>query len=443
LTQRPYQGIISSMLGKIFELIELETKRQVDGLEMIPSENYASENVLKALGSVLTNKYSEGYPGARYYSGNEVIDQIENYTRDLSNKLFGTAHSNVQPYSGSPANLAVDLALANPGDTILGLALSSGGHLTHGASASFTSKIFKSVQYEVEADGKIDIEKVRKLAQENKPKIIWVGGTAYPYKLDFEPFAQIADSVGAYLVADVSHIVGLIAAGVHPDPAPHVDIMTTTTHKTLRGPRGAIIMVTQKGLNKDTELATKIDKAVFPGLQGGPHDNQIAAIAIALEEASTPEFKEYSEQIIKNAQVLAKELGTNSENHLLLLDLSDYGFGLGYQAHIALEYVGIYVNKNTVPGEKASAFYPSGIRLGTPALTTRGMKEDEMIKIADWIKLVLNEVQGYDLPENQEDRKDFIRNFREVVKNNRNLEAIRLEVRDFASKYPVPGISEG
>ena len=427
-------------MSKVFDLIEKEKHRQKFGLEMIPSENYTSENVLKALGSVLTNKYSEGYPGARYYSGNEVIDQIENYTKELANKLFGTVHANVQPYSGSPANLAVDLALANTGETIIGLALSSGGHLTHGAAASFTGKLFNAVQYQVEEDGKIDLEKVRLLVEEHKPKIIWVGGTAYPYILDFEGFAKISESVGAYLVADISHIVGLIVSGVHPDPVPFVDIITTTTHKTLRGPRGAMVLITPKGLKKDPDLPNKIDKAVFPGLQGGPHDNQIAALAIALEEAATPEFKTYTENIVLNAKALAEGLGTKTDNHLLLWDLSDYGFGMGYQAHIALELVGIYVNRNTVPGEKASAFYPSGIRLGTPALTTRGMNEGDMKKIAEWIKLVLEEIRGMDLPREQEKRKDFLKTVKQKLRENENLKKIKIEVSDFAGKFPVPGI---
>lgn len=428
-------------MSRVFDLINKEKKRQIEGLEMIPSENYASENVLKALGSILTDKYSEGYPGARYYAGNSVIDEIERYTQELANQIFGTVHTNVQPYSGSPANLAVDLALANPGDTILGMALPSGGHLTHGASASFTSKLFNAVQYTVSSDGHINIEEIEKLSKVNKPKIIWVGGTAYPYIFNWEAFSRVADSVGAYLVADISHIVGLIAGGVHPSPVDFVHVITTTTHKTLRGPRGAMILMTQKGLDKDPGIIEKIDKAVFPGLQGGPHDNQVAAIAIALEEAQTTEFKNYIQQVVKNCQVLAQELGAKTENHLILWDLSEYGFGMGYQAHIALEVAGIYANKNTVPGEKASAFYPSGIRLGTPALTSRGMKDSEMKTVASWIKKVLQEIKGFDLPQKQEDRKEFIKQFRKKMKENENLKKIKGEIEEFTKNYPVPGIN--
>ncbi len=430
------------MKSKIFDLIEKEKKRNIEGLEMIPSENYVSMDVLNALGSILVNKYSEGYPGGRYYSGNIHIDEIEDYAKNLANKLFGTVHANVQPYSGSPANLAVSLAIANIGDTILGLSLSAGGHLTHGADASFTSKLFKSVSYGVLENGKIDMEEVRQLAMKHKPKIIWVGGTAYPYILDFKAFSQIAEEVGCYLVADMSHIAGLIVGGVHPSPTKYVDVITTTTHKTLRGPRGAMILVTKKGLKKDSELSQKIDKAVFPGLQGGPHENQIGSLAIALEEASTVSFKKYSEQVVENAKVLSQELGINTENHLLLWDLSKYGFGLGYQMHIALEIAGIYVNKNSVPGEKASAFYPSGIRLGTPALTSRGMKEKEMQKIAQFIIRVLEEIKGYNIPEVQSERRDFIKKFRETMKKNRNLLKIKEEVKNFATEFPVPGITK-
>lgn len=428
------------MASKVFDLIKKEAYRQKYGLEMIPSENYVSSDVLETLGSVLTNKYSEGYPGTRYYAGNFIIDEIENYTKDLANKVFKTVHANVQPYSGSPANLAVDLALVNPGETILGMALPSGGHLTHGASASFTSKLFNAVQYTVKADGKINMAEVANLAKKHKPKIIWVGGTAYPYIFDFKKFASIAESVKAVLVADISHIAGLIAGGVHPSPEPFADILTTTTHKTLRGPRGAMILVTKKGLKKDPDLASKIDKAVFPGLQGGPHDNTTAAIAIALEEALTDDFKKYCQQVVLNAKVLAQELGTSTENHLILWDLKNYGFGMGYQAHIALEMVNIFVNKNAVPGEKVSPFYPSGIRLGTPALTSRDMKEAEMKKIASWIKQALEEIRGMDTPQQKELRSEHIKQVKLKLAKNKNLIKIKQEVEKFASKYPVPGV---
>ena len=429
------------MSQKIFDLIEKEKNRQVSGLEMIPSENYVSENVLKTMGSILTDKYSEGYPGARYYGGNEFIDEIERYTQDLANELFGTEYAIVQPYSGSPANLAVDLALVSPGDPILGMSLTAGGHLTHGASVSFTGKLFNAINYGVGEDGKIDFEEVERLALEHKPKIIWAGLTAYPYKLDWEKFASIAEKVGAYLVADISHIAGLVVTGEHQSPVPFVDVITTTTHKTLRGPRGAIILVTKKGLQKDSELPQKLEKAVFPGLQGGPHNHVTAAMAVAFEEARKPEYKVYIESVVSNAKVLAEELGSYTENHLVLLDLSSYGFGLGYQAQIALEEAGITINKNTVPNDKASAFYPSGIRLGTPALTSRGMGEDDMRKIASWIKQVLEEVKGNDLPEIQEERKEFIKEFRKKAKENENLKKVRTEIEQFVKSYPVPGIN--
>ncbi|MDO8498172.1 MAG: serine hydroxymethyltransferase [bacterium] len=428
------------MSSKVFKLIDKEKVRQVTGLEMIPSENYVSEDVLKALGSILTNKYSEGFPHARYYGGNEVIDEIEIYAQDLANKLFGTKFACVQPYSGSPANFAATMAVCNPGDVVMGLALSSGGHLTHGANLSFSSIFYKAVNYTVGKDWQINFAELEALAKKHKPKMIWVGTTAYPFKLDYSKFRKIADLVGAWLVADISHISGLIVGGVHPSPVKYVDLITTTTHKTLRGPRGAMILVTERGYKKDPEIKGKIEKAIIPGLQGGPHNHQTAAIAVALEEASKPVFKKYAEQVAKNAAVLAKELGTVSENHLILLSLNDYGFGMGYQAQAALEAAGITVNKNTIPGEPVSPFYPSGIRLGTPALTSRGMKEKEMIKIAGWIKEALEEIRGYDLPKEQEARKEFIKKVKAKMKENPKLKKIRKEISKFASKYPVPGI---
>lgn len=429
------------MASKVFKLIELEKKRQIEGLEMIPSENYVSVNVLKALGSILTNKYSEGFPGRRYYGGNEVIDQIESYTCDLANNLFGTKYAFVQPYSGSPANFAATLAVCSPGDVVMGLSLSSGGHLTHGANLSFSSIFYKAVNYTVGKDWKIDFEELEQLARKHKPKLIWAGTTAYPYKLDFAKFRKIADLTGAWLVADISHIAGLIVGGMHPSPVKYVDLITTTTHKSLRGPRGAMILVTDRGYKKDPEIKSKIEKAIIPGLQGGPHNHQTAAIAVALEEASTPRFKKYAEEVVKNAKVLAKHLGTESENHLLLLPLASYGYGMGYQAQVALEEAEITVNKNTIPNEPVSPFYPSGVRLGTPALTSRGMKEGEMVKIASWIKAVLEEIRGHDLPRNQEERQGFIKHFKGQAKENKKLKKIREEITQFAKKYPVPGIS--
>lgn len=429
------------MSSKVFKLIAEEAHRQKYGLEMIPSENYTSNDVMRAMGSILTNKYSEGFPKARYYGGNEFIDKIEIYCRDLANQVFGTAYAIVQPYSGSPANLAITLGLVEPGQTIMGQALPMGGHLTHGAQASFTGKLFNAVQYGVGKSWKVDMDEVRTLAKKHKPKLIWVGTTAYMFILDYKGFAKIADEVGAYLVADIAHVSGLIAGGVHPSPTPHVDVLMTTTHKTLRGPRGAIIMTTEKGLRKDPELNQKLEKAVFPGLQGGPHDHQTAAIAVALEEALKPSFKTYAAQIVKNAKVLASELGTKTYTHLVLLSLTDYGYGMGYQAQFALEEAGITVNKNTIPHDPASAFYPSGIRLGTPALTTRGMKASDMVKIARWIKKVLEEIKGLDLPKQQDKRKDFLKEVKNKLRKNKNLKKIRKEVEGFAGKFPVPGIS--
>ncbi len=428
------------MASKVFDFINLEKKRQVTGLEMIPSENYVSKDVLKALGSILTNKYSEGFPGRRYYGGNEIIDRIESYASSLACKLFGVEWAAVQPYSGSPANFAATMAVCEPGDVVMGLSLDSGGHLTHGAKLSFSSTFYKAVNYHVGPDWKIDFKELGELAKKHKPKLIWAGTTAYPYVLDFKKFRKIADSVGAWLVADTSHISGLIVGGVHPSPVNEVDLITTTTHKTLRGPRGAMIMLTKRGLKKDPDIVHKIENAIIPGLQGGPHNHQTAAIAVSLEEALRPSFKKYAAQVAKNAKVLAEELGTKSETHLILLSLTSFGYGMGYQAQYALETAGITVNKNTIPGEPVSPFYPSGIRLGTPALTSRGMKEREMKKIASWIKRSLEEIRGLDLPKEQSQRRDFLREAKKTLSKNKNLLKIRKEVASFAKKYPVPGI---
>lgn len=431
---------------QIKKLIAGEEKRQADVLEMIPSENYASQAVMEALGTVLTNKYSEGYPKKRYYQGNSIVDEVEILAQERAKKLFGVPHANVQPYSGSPANTAIYFALLDPAkDKIMGLSLAFGGHLTHGSPVSISGKYFKAVPYELGKNGILDYDAIEKLAQKERPKIIVCGFTAYPRIIDFEKFGRIADSVGAYLLADISHIAGLVAAGVHPSPVPYAHIVMTTTHKTLRGPRGAMIMVTEKGLKKDQDLAEKIDKAVFPGLQGGPHDNQTAAIAVALKEASTPAFKKYAAQIVKNSKALASALSTfhfdlsggGSDNHLILIDLRNKKVN-GAVAAIALEVAGIVVNKNGVPFDTNPPFYPSGIRMGTPAITTRGMKEAEMKKIASWINQAIDEVKNEKLPHVKEKRSEFIKDFKTRIAKNQKLLAIADEVKALTKLFPVP-----
>ncbi|MDE1845942.1 MAG: serine hydroxymethyltransferase [Candidatus Micrarchaeota archaeon] len=428
------------------EAMKNELKRQRDTLEMIPSENFASINVIRALGSVLTNKYSEGYPGKRYYGGNQFIDVVENLAIERAKALFKVPHANVQPYSGSPANFAVYATICSPGDTIMGLNLQDGGHLTHGFKASVTGQFFNSVAYHVKPDGYIDIEEVRRLAHEHKPKLIWIGATAYARALPFAEFAQIADEVGAYLVSDIAHIAGLVAGGAHESPVNYVHIVTTTTHKTLRGPRGAMIMVTEKGLRKNPDLGNMIDKTVFPGLQGGPHDNTTAALAVALLEASQPEFKEYAAQVVKNAKTLSDELVKRglsivtggTDNHLILIDLSKkYGPGKGAFAQDALDLAGIVCNKNTVPAEPASPFYPSGIRIGTPAITSRGMKQDEMRLIAQYIFEAINLIVDRELPVEKEKRAEAVAEFREEMKNNLRIKEINLKVLDLCSRFPL------
>ena len=431
---------------ELFHWIEKEAKRQKDGLELIPSENYVSPAVLEAMGSILTNKYSEGYPRKRYYGGNEFIDEIEILTQERAKKLFGVVTANVQPYSGSPANLAVYLATCQPGDTIMGLDLTHGGHLTHGWKVSATGIFYNSVPYHVKNDGKIDFEELTELVEKHKPKLIWVGATAYVYQFPFKELGKIADKSGAYLVADIAHIAGLVVAGAHPSPVPYVHIITTTTHKTLRGPRGAMILVTEKGIQKDPGLPEKIDRAVFPGLQGGPHDHTTAAIAVSLKEAATPEFRRYGKQIVKNAKVLAFELlkhkfklvGGGTENHMILIDLTPlFGPGGGYFAQYALDKAHITLNKNTIPGEPSSPFYPSGVRLGTPALTTRGMKEAEMKKVAECISRVLSEMKQYRLPSMKEERKTYLEQFRKEIDRNEKIKGIGTEVTRFATAFPV------
>lgn len=382
-------------MSRVLELIQQETDRQANTIRLIASENYASDQILAALGSSLTNKYSEGYPQHRYYEGQEFIDQIELIAIENAKKLFQAQFANVQAYSGSPANLAVYLALLQPNDTIMGLSLPSGGHLTHGHKVSISGKWLSSISYGLNPDGYINYDEIEKLAQEHKPKLIISGHSAYPRQVDFKRIGDIAKSVGAYHLADISHISGLIATGIHPHPFPDADIITTTTHKILRGPRGALIMT------NNPDLAQKIDKAVFPGLQGGPHNNNIAGIAIALEDALKPEYTDYCKQVIKNAQSLAKALQTRgfdivsggTENHLLLVDLRNQGID-GDTLSKALNSVNIETNKNTIPFDTASPFKPNGIRLGTPAVTTLGLQEQDMDIIAEFIYQVVNNISN-------------------------------------------------
>jgi glycine hydroxymethyltransferase len=384
---------------EIAGLIEREAARQAEGLEMIPSENHTSAAVLAALGTRLTDKYSEGYPGMRYYGGCEHVDAIENIARERAKALFGCTHANVQPYSGSPANHAIYFALVEPGDTVMGLELAFGGHMTHGLKVNFSGIYYKSVLYRTRPDGVIDYDAMEAMAVQEQPKLIMSGATAYPRIIDWERLRRIADRVGAWLVADISHIAGLVVAGVHPSPIGIADVVMTTTHKTLRGPRGAMILCNgnpseplKKAPRTRENLPTLIDRAIIPGLQGGPHNHQTAAIAVALKEAATPEFKEYGKQIVKNAQSLAKALtaqGFNlvtggTDNHLMVADLTNMNTS-GKEGSDALSAIGITVNKNTVPFEPRSPFDPSGIRLGTPAITTRGLREPEMDLIASWI----------------------------------------------------------
>ena len=432
---------------EVYELIEAELQRRREGLEMIPSENQTSPAVLEAIGSILIDKYSEGYPGKRYYGGNQIIDKVENLAIARAKKAFGVPHANVQPYSGSPANVAVYLATCSPGDVIMGQNLPDGGHLTHGWKINFSGMFYKSIPYHVRKDGYLDLEEIRALAKEHKPKLIWCGATAYVREFPFEELGVIADEVGAYLAADIAHIAGLVIAEVHKSPSEFAHIITTTTHKTLRGPRGAMIMVTEKGLKKDSELGEKIDRAVFPmGVQGGPHNHQTAAIAVALGEALKPEFKEYGRQIVQNAKALAEELmrrgvklvTDGTENHMILIDLTPYGKGKGVFLQEALDVGGITTNKNTVPQDPSSPFYPSGLRLGTPAITTRGMKEEEMKLIADWIAQVVEMIKDYQLPETKEERNRYLKGFRKDIAESEVLQTVKQQVADLCKKFPIP-----
>ncbi len=429
----------------IYDLIKKEGKRQAETLMMIPSENTASYAVEEAVGSSLGNKYAEGYPGRRYYQGQEVVDQIETLAIERAKKLFNVPFVNVQALSGSPANFAVYTALLNPGDTIMGLSLSSGGHLTHGASLTASSKYFRSVQYDVGKDGWLDYKVIEALVMKEKPKLIVAGTTAYPRLIDWKKFADIAKKVGAYLMTDIAHIAGLIAAGAYPSPVPYADVITTTTHKTLRGPRGALIMVTEKGLKKNPDLGKKINSAIIPGIQGGPHLNNIAGIAVALKEASTPRFRQYAKKVIENAAVLASELtkydfalttkGTDS--HLLLIDLTNKGL-IGNTAAEALEAVNIVLNRNSVPYDKNPPFYPSGIRLGTPGITSRGMGKNEMKVIAkamnDAITATAKTKEKLKLTFLEEKDK-VIR--RKIITSTKELKTIRGTILNLCKKFPL------
>jgi glycine hydroxymethyltransferase len=430
---------------QIYELIKDEERRQKDVLEMIPSENYTSKAVMEALGTVLTNKYSEGYPNKRYYQGNEVADKVELLAQERVKKLFGVPYANVQAYSGSPANAAIYFALLEPKDKIMGLSLAFGGHLTHGAALTSSSRFYTSVPYTLGQDGRLDYDAIEKQALAENPKIIVCGFTAYPRVIDFKRFAQIADKVGAYLMADISHITGLVVAGEHPSPVPYAHVVMTTTHKSLRGPRGAIIMVTQKGLKKNPDMGKKIDSAIIPGLQGGPHDNQTAAIAVALLEASKPSFKKYGAQIVKNSKALAEELARmgydlvsgGSDNHLILIDLRNKKVN-GATAALALEVAGVVLNKNGVPFDTNPPFYPSGIRLGTPALTTRGMREKEMKKVAQFMDRAIQEIAGWEFPKDKVERTKVWKGYKEKIYKNKKLLQIAKEVKMFCNKFPVP-----
>lgn len=400
----------------VFDLIMQEQARQAGSIRMIPSENYVSKAVMQATGSCLTNKYAEGYPGKRYYEGQQITDQIENLARDRAKQLFHAEAANVQTHSGSPANFATYCALAEPGSTIMGLSLPHGGHLTHGWKVSFTGKFFNSVQYELNpATGRLDYDKIADLAKQHKPKILISGSSAYPRKIDFTKFDEIAKSVGAYHVSDMAHIAGLVAGKVHMSPVPYADVVTTTTHKTLRGPRGGMILCKE-------EHAAAINKAVFPGMQGGPHMHTIAALAVALGEALSPNFADYAAQIVVNAVRLAEKLmeygfdlvSGGTDNHLILMDLRNKGI-TGKPLAKALDRAHIVTNYNSVPGDTAGPFNPSGLRMGTPAITTRGMKEEQMDLIAGWINTICDNLE-----------------------NEAVIDKCGKEVQDLCAQFPLP-----
>ena len=428
------------------KLIEREEQRQLEKVGLIPSENNTSPAVLSVLGSCLSSKYAEGYPGRRYYEGNQVIDEIETLAIERAKELFGVPYANVQPYSGSPANTAIQFAMLEPGDTLMGLKLGGGGHLTHGhPKVTFSGRFYNAVQYGLDDNDRIDFDAMFKMAEENRPKVIYAGTTAYPFNLDFAAFREVADAVGARVVADISHITGLVVGGQHESPVPHVDAIMTTTHKTLRGPRGAMILVTERGLARDPKLGSKIDKAIIPGLQGGPHNETTAGIAVALEEAAKPEFRDYAKQVVDNATVLANTLrnegiklvGNGTDNHLIVIDLAPISVGLGTQVAYAMDVAGMYANRNTVPNEPGSPFYPSGVRIGTPLVTTRGMKEPEMELIGRSIARVINHVKHEELPRTRKGRAAFVRDFQKRADADPVLHEISAEIKAMAVKFPL------
>jgi glycine hydroxymethyltransferase len=403
---------------EVYDLVRAEERYQADTVRLIPSENYASAAVMEALGTVLVNKYSEGYPGKRYYEGQRYADELENLVIERAKALFHMDHANVQPYSGSPANFAVYCALLQDGETIMGLSLPHGGHLTHGWQVSATSRFWRSVQYVVEPDTqRIDYDRLRGLALKERPRIIVAGATAYPRLWDFKTIGEIAKEVGAYFLADIAHIAGLVVAGAHPDPSPYADVITTTTHKTLRGPRGAMILCRE-------ELAQAIDRAVFPALQGGPHNHTTAAIGVALKEAATPAFREYGHQVVRNSKALAAGLmergfdlvSGGSDNHLAVIDMTSKNVFGKKTAH-ALDRAGIVANYNTIPYDPRKPFSPSGVRVGTPCVTSRGMLEADMDRIAAWIDEVVANVD-----------------------DEERLDKIAAEVAEFCYAFPAPGI---
>jgi glycine hydroxymethyltransferase len=403
---------------EIYNSIKNEEKRQAEGMELIASENYVSKAVLETMANVLTNKYSEGYPGHRYYGGQEFVDVAENIAIERAKKLFSAEHVNVQPLSGSPANAAVYMAFLNPGDKVLGLRLDHGGHLSHGHKVNFSGMLYNFVQYEVDSEtGRIDMEKVREIALREKPKMIVAGYSAYSREIEWEKFKEIADEVDAFTFADIAHTAGLVAAGEMKNPVPFFDVISTTTHKTLRGPRGAMIMCKEK-------FAKQIDRAVFPGMQGGPHEHIIAAKAVAFGEALKPEFKEYAKEVIKNAKTLSEEMikmgyriiSGGTDNHLMVVDMGSIGLN-GKETEEILDKVGISVSRSTIPNDPNPPMKPSGVRLGTPAITARGMKETEIKKIAGWIDKAIK---------NKEDESE--------------LNKIKEEVKNLCLSFPVPSI---